>query len=319
MGNRTNRGIEIRVLTQLTNGPPVSDRLSVASWNIGYGGLGAESDFLADGGDHLLPPSRAVVEKNVSGIARELEHLSADAILLQEVAGPSLLTRGVDTLGAVTTTLIKRDNAFSPDFVIRHLVYPFAAEHGLLTSLGFAGATREVVALPLEPGYMMGITKRLYHLHVVRSPFPGGEWTIINLHLSAFDDSAETRAAQLSAVFDFAEREFAAGRYVVIGGDWNLEFFRPDRPFTTTDDDLFWIHAFPDEYLPQGWQIAIDRETPSVRTNERPYRYGENYTTVIDGFVVSPNVITEMVETRDTDFKFTDHQLVTAVFRAGAD
>jgi hypothetical protein len=78
------------------------------------------------------------------------------------------------------------------------------------------------------------------------------------------------------------------------------------------------VHPFPQNALPQGWRIAIDETTPSVRTNERPYVKNENYTTVIDGFVVSPNVETLSVSTHDLDFQFSDHQPVTAKFRASA-
>jgi 3'-phosphoadenosine 5'-phosphosulfate sulfotransferase (PAPS reductase)/FAD synthetase len=35
---------------------------------MGDSGLGEESDFLSDGGSHLLAPSRRAVEKNLAGI-----------------------------------------------------------------------------------------------------------------------------------------------------------------------------------------------------------------------------------------------------------
>ena len=121
---------------------------------------------------------------------------------------------------------------------------------------------------------------------------------------------------QLKTVLDIAQNEYQNGRYVVIGGDWNLELARPERPSTTLEKDLFWLFPFPTDALPDGWQIAADQTTPSVRTNERPYVKNENFTTVIDGFVISPNVILETIETTDFDFAYTDHQPVTASFRA---
>ncbi|NOX94242.1 MAG: hypothetical protein GXP04_03845, partial [Alphaproteobacteria bacterium] len=317
--NRCNRAVSIEMQSVDAAGTLNSDVLTITTWNIGYGGLGAESDFIADGGEHLLPPSRSVVDKNIAGINRELKALTAGVFIMQEVAGPSFLTRGGDTLTNVNSALDGADNAFSADFTVRHLPYPYAPTHGLFSSVKFAGATREVVALPLEAGYLMGVAKRLYHLHVVRIAFPGGEWTIINLHLSAFDDSANVRKQQLRAVFDFAEEEFSKGQFVVIGGDWNLEFTRPARATTTEDKDLFWIHPFPMVALGDEWRIAVDDTTPSVRTNERPYKRGENFTTVIDGFVVSPNVEIESVATHDTDFQYTDHHSVTAVLKASVE
>jgi len=49
---------------------------------------------------------------------------------------------------------------------------------------------------------------------------------------------------------------------------------------------------------------------------QRPYVRGENFTTAIDGFVISPNVRAESVRTRDLDFQFSDHPPVDAGFVA---
>jgi endonuclease/exonuclease/phosphatase family metal-dependent hydrolase len=293
-----------------------NDALSVTIWNLGYAGLGAESDFSVDGGKNYLPPSRAVTNKNLRNIALELDSIGADVILLQETARGSLLTRGADSVAAAGQALEGRDNAFSADFASRLMPPPLRARHGLFSSVGVGGATREIVMLPLEPQYILGMTQRLYHLHVIRLPAPGGDWTVVNVHLSAFDEGANVRLEQMRAVIAFAEAEYAKGNRVVIGGDWNYEFHRPSRPYTTEEKYLFWVHPFPYEELPAGWSAAFDRETPTVRTNERPYVKGENFTTVIDGFVISPNVRAESVRVRDLDFQYSDHQPVDARFVA---
>ena len=316
IGNRAYRTIELEALGSAPTRTLQDNSLSVTAWNLGYGGLGAESEFISDGGTNFLPPSRKVVDKNIKGIVSELKSLRSDVILIQEAARPSLTTHGADTLGAVNDELAGRDNVFSADFTIRFTPSHWSPQHGLFTSIGVNRATREIVRLPLEPGYMMGLSRRLYHLQVVRLPFPGGEWSIINVHLSAFDDGANIRLAQLRAVLGFAEDEYAKGRHVVIGGDWNLELAQPGRQHTTKQEDLFWLFPFPKEELEQGWRIAADEKIPSVRTNERPYQRGENFTTTIDGFVVSPNVEIESVEGTDLDFQYTDHQPVTVQLRA---
>lgn len=315
--NRTRSEVALEVIG---NGAPTQRlddaSISVTTWNIGYGGLGAESDFSADGGESFLPPSREVVDKNVAGISAELKRATADMILLQETAGPSMMTRGADVLGAVGEALDGRDNAFSADFALR-LVPPFLRmRHGLLSSANVAGVKRDIILIPPEPQYLLGLSQRLYLMHVTHVPFSDGEWTIINVHLSAFDEGANIRLAQLRAVIDYAETEYTRGNHVVIGGDWNYEFHRPGRPTTTEDQYLFWLHAFPFEELPQGWRPGFDPDTPTSRTNERPYHRNENFTTVIDGFVVSPNVEIESIETTDLDFQFADHQPVTAHFTA---
>ena len=46
----------------------VGTSVTVYTWNIGYAGLGKDSDFFMDGGTMVNPPSREIVEKNMAGI-----------------------------------------------------------------------------------------------------------------------------------------------------------------------------------------------------------------------------------------------------------
>ena len=46
------------------------DSVSILTWNVGYAGLGEESDFFMDGGKQVRAPSKAIVEKNMDGRCR---------------------------------------------------------------------------------------------------------------------------------------------------------------------------------------------------------------------------------------------------------
>lgn len=295
---------------------PAAREISALNWNIGYAGLGADSDFLADGGRMLRPPSRRAVERNLAGVLEALRARDCDIQLLQETAKAGFLTRGVDVVGALRGALAGRDNAYSED--ISGLSRgPLALSHGLFSSTRLAGAERDFPPLPLEPGRIAGLYKRRYHVQSLSAPIAGGgRWTVFNVHLAAFDDGAKVRRAQLRAALDLAEARFAAGDHVVIGGDFNLAFAPIDRPSTTQARHLDWLHPFPHDMLKPDWRTAFDARTPSVRTNERPYRRGENFTAAIDGFIVSPNVETAAVAVIDLDFAHSDHQPVFARLRA---
>lgn len=67
--------------------------------------------------------------------------------------------------------------------------------------------------------------------------------------------------------------------------------------------------------LPFGWTVAIDASTPTVRQLDRPYAPGQNFTAIIDGVVVSPNVRVNDVRAIELKFAFSDHQPVVASFR----
>ncbi|HWA01467.1 MAG TPA: endonuclease/exonuclease/phosphatase family protein [Caulobacterales bacterium] len=283
----------------------MSESLGILTWNLGYAGLGAGSDFFADGGSHRFPPSHAAARANADAIAAFLWRQDADAILLQEIAAGGPANYWVDLKHGVEATLHGRTAVFEWDFRTRFMPWPLAMRHGQGLYVRGALTASRIVPLPNEPRQIFGVQRRFLALSARL-----GRWTLASVHLAAFDAGAELRAKQLAALMRWAEHEHAAGQRVVIGGDWNLRLAETNFPSTTEERFLFWIFPFPAGALPPGWRIAADAATPSVRTNERPYRRGQNYRTVIDGFVVSPGVAVDEVRGVDLDFQHSDHNPV---------
>jgi len=93
---------------------------------------------------HSMLLGRQIVDKNIAGIERELQLNNHDAILIQEMATSSFLTRGDNVLKSVTETLSDRNNFFSAGFRLRYVPYPLGAGHGLFSSLKFAGTMYEL-------------------------------------------------------------------------------------------------------------------------------------------------------------------------------
>lgn len=50
---KSNRSGDTSSVTQNSSSPSGGDTLSVVTWNIGYGSLGANADFFMDGGDSV--------------------------------------------------------------------------------------------------------------------------------------------------------------------------------------------------------------------------------------------------------------------------
>lgn len=292
------------------------ESMTVVTWNLGYGGLGRDSDFFADGGKRYLPPSRSAVVANRDAIAAWLGASGADVVLTQETARASVVNWWVEVKGAVDAALPGHGEAFYADFRTRLLPPPLRIRNGLATygQTGLTGA--ELWPLPSDGDPYDGALRRRYAALATRVNGPGGCWTVVNLHTAAFDEGAALRRRQIEAVLARAAEESAAGRRVIIGGDWNLRLVETGFAHTTRAEDLFWVHDFPDDLLPAGWRIAADPRTPTVRTNERPYRPGENYTAVIDGFLVGPGVTVDAVEGVDLGFRSSDHQPVRLTVRA---
>jgi endonuclease/exonuclease/phosphatase family metal-dependent hydrolase len=304
-------------VTRQVEAPAAPDALNLTVWNLGYGGLGRESDFVADGGTHMFPPSRAAVRANVDAIDALVGEDEADVFIFQEIAYGGPVNYWVNLKGALDRTLTGRNSVFFADFRTRLMPWPLRMEHGQAIYSRFGVESADVVPLPAEDTAIFGV-KRRYASVVARMPIEGSEhgWTIASVHLAAFDPDASVRTRQLRELLAWAQREYESGQHVVLAGDWNFQIAETNFPNTTEERFLFWLFPFPQDALPEGWRIGADASVPSVRTNYQPYVAGENYVTTIDGLIVSPNVEIESVAGVDLGFEHTDHQPIRARVRA---
>ena len=273
---------------------------------------------MVDGGTHWFPPSRGAVRENRDGIVRQLRSEPSDVLLLQEIARGGTANYWTDLKTAVDRSLPEQGCAYLPDIFTRWVPFPFSLEHGLATYARARAESVDAQPLPSDGDLSSGWFKKRYVALVARFPLASGagSWSVINIHLAAFDPAADLRRRQVEAVLSLAQDEHAAGRFVVIGGDWNLRLATTAFPYTTEPRHLEWLADFDPACLPPGWRLAADGATASVRTDEKPYVAGENYTAVIDGFVVSPNVRVCSVSAVDLGFRHSDHQPVRAVVEA---
>lgn len=296
---------------------PVPQQLRLITWNIGYAGLGAESDFFMDGGTMVNPPNSQAIDKNLSGIATFLKDTPADLYLLQEVDRDSKHSKRTDqaTYLADAAGLTFQ---FAPNYRVRLVPFPWPpigkVDSGLMTAAPeYIPALAERHALPVPFSWPVRLANLKRCLLVSRYPTENGkELVLINLHLEAYDDGAGKKA-QTKQLLDLMQKEYAKGNYVIAGGDWN-QYIDPNvmDNFNLSPPELWQPAVFDLEEIPEGWKIATDPATPSFRLNNRPYEKGhpETYVGVIDGFLLSPNVKLIRIETKDLDFQFSDHQPV---------
>ena len=287
--------------------------LRMVTWNIGYGSLGAGADFVADGGRSFRPIGRRGIAAAAEAIGETLAGFDADLLLLQEMAAASFATRSVDVKGSVLRRMKGYRAAYWEDFATTMLPPPFDISNGMMTLSRVSAPECAARALPQEPGFRFGFLKKHYGALATRIRTEDGrEWAILNVHLSAFDDGGRVRAKQVAALMEMAEAEYRQGSHVVVGGDWNMRLVDTSFPHETEEKFLSWIHDFPRETVPEGWTFGIDPSVPSVRSLNRSYEAGINYVTIVDGFLVSPNVAIKRVETCDLGFLHSDHQPVMA-------
>jgi endonuclease/exonuclease/phosphatase family metal-dependent hydrolase len=296
------------------------DSLSVVTWNIGFGALGAKTDFSFDGGKSLRGLEKSEIVASAKCIADTISSFDADYIILQENAASSFLNRGVNVKSFIDKSLPNYSSCFWRDFQTVFLPYPLRIDHGMSIYSKFKRTAErdcQVLPLPQSSSYYGGVLKKFYAGIVHRIPIQGTnvDWVIINVHLSAFDKGAGSRKEQLSKLFEFAETEYRKGSHVIIGGDWNMRLLPKEFVFKTPPVHKHWIYDLPTELVPAGWRFAVDERHPTVRTMRIPYEKGNNFSMIIDGFAYSPNVEAMQVETVNMEFESADHHPVKATFR----
>lgn len=215
----------------------VTDSLvSFVTWNVGYGGLGAESDFFFDdqgmwySGSSMVRSPRQAVEKNIAGAVDFLKNTKADFFLLQEVDVDSKRSYHIRQNEAYVQAL----PGFAATMAINYhcervpipLFEPWHAygevESGLGTYCHYQPAEATRFQLPGQypmPDRMFQLD-RCAALHRFATN-KGKELVVINLHNAAYDPGDKIKAIQLPYLRDLALAEYAKGNYVVLGGDWN--------------------------------------------------------------------------------------------------
>ena len=291
--------------------------LEVLSWNIGYAGLGAESDFFMDGGKDTASADRPTVERYLGGIAETVASSGAELVLLQEVDRASTRTYRIDEAASLLDTLGGgKSAAFAKNFSVPFVPYPLPpigkVESGLMTLSDYEIASSDRRALFCPFSWPLRIANLKRCLLVSRLPIEGSdkELVLIDLHMEAYDDSGG-RVTQTKELAEFIGAEYEKGNYVIAGGDFNQMFPKTSYRFTIFTPELWLPGVFDTELLPEGFQTVFDPNIPSCRLLNAPYNAETAQHYVIDGFVLSPNVKLEAVETLDLGFVNSDHNPVS--------
>jgi endonuclease/exonuclease/phosphatase family metal-dependent hydrolase len=300
------------------NEHPVSlssfSELNLLTWNIGYCGLDKDMDFFYDGGKKVFTPEKKCIE-NLSSVLRFLDvNDSIDFFLLQEVDRKSKRSYNTDQYKAIADQMDEYKDYFAANYDVFFVPVPPASPMGKVYS-GISTLSKVEPALSVRysfPGEY-GFPKQLFMLDrcflVNRFPLTGGkELILINTHNEAFDPG-DIRKAQMAYLRNFIQTEYSKGNFVIAGGDWNQcpPEFNPDFSENKVNNDQMVI---PSDYLPVDWLWAYDRNTPSNRTVTTEYDPLTTTTTVIDYFLLSPNVEVVTVKCIDLNFENSDHNPV---------
>lgn len=302
------------------------DTLDLLTWNIGYGGLGAESDFFyADGrilfsGGMMIRPPKSIVRKNTNGTLKTIQDHPADIVLLQEVDIASKRSYYINQYEEIGKSLPNYESTFGDNLRTAYSPVPlfepwrtYGYTHsGIATYARFASKKTTRYQLPGKFGW----PNRLFLLDrcALEHRFPvknGKELIVFNVHNSAYDKDGSMKKLQTKYLKERWLAEYKAGNYVIVGGDWNQvppffdpNFFHPSAPARKNAN-------IDPELMPNDWRWIYDPTVPTVRDTREIYTKNQTYTKLIDFFLLSPNLQALAVKGLNLDFQFSDHQPVS--------
>ncbi|MCJ8015176.1 endonuclease/exonuclease/phosphatase family protein [Paenibacillus sp. KQZ6P-2] len=298
------------------------ESFTLTTFNIGYAGLDKNQDFFMDGGTHSRSSSKKQTLANLKGIQSFLSSRHSDMYFLQEVDVKSSRSYDINEVAELQKSLQGYSFSYADNYKVPWVpvpvFHPLGHTHsGIMTLSSYKSTSATRFDLPGNEKW----PQQLFDLDraFIENRIPvenGKELVLVNLHLSAFDKGGKIRKQQLQFVGDYIKKETEKGNYLIVGGDWNHSLPGTDpKAFPATQGWPDWLQPFPESFKPEGFQWAVDKNTPSVRTVDVPYQEGVNFRAVIDGFLVSPNVEIIKVQGHDLKHEYSDHNPVTAEFK----
>lgn len=286
------------------------------TWNIGFGGLGAEMDFFYDDGK-MVRPGDMLLNKYTTGILAYLNSVdSINFILLQEVDKNSARTNKQDETKMIGETMSRFAASFGINYNVRFVPLPFLNPLGKV-KMGQLTLSDCMPGSSHRYSYNSSFSwpKKLFMLDrcFVVSRFKlenGRELVVMNTHNSAYDADGKLREIEMPVIQNLMLEEYKKGNYVVAGGDWNQNPPEYDPTKVSKTYPAVKREALNSELFPIDWQIVYDPIHPTNREINTPLTTGETEVTIIDYFILSPNVQLEEIKVLSQNFQSSDHEPV---------
>ncbi len=310
--------ISIQGSNEVSLAPTDSTTLSFMIWNIGYGGLGAQSDFFLDGGT-MVRPSKELSDQYRTGILKTIEANSeVDFLMLQEVDVQAKRSYKLNQFEAIGDLLPNHTRAHAFNFNVNFVPKPLVSfspigkvQSGLATYSKYQVSAHKRFQFPGSYGW----PTRAFHLDrcLLESRIPlanGKELIVLNSHNSAYD-GGKLKPQEMAYLKAHLLAEYEKGNYLVVGSDWNQ--CPPNFPYDSFSqgnaEDYYQDNIAPD-FMPADWQWAFDGTVPTNRKLASTFDKETTFTTLIDFYLLSPNITLESVEGVSLNFEHSDHQPV---------
>lgn len=293
--------------------------ISLMIWNIGYCGLNKEMDFFYDGGKNVRPSKQKVLE-NINGVKSFLKDKGDfDFILLQEVDKNSKRSYYTNQFDSISNLFKDRNCTFGKNYDVFFVPTPLKdpmgkVESGLMTIGKYKPNLSTRYSFPGNYDWPTNLFMLDRCFLVNRYNLTNDkELLIINTHNSAYDDGG-LKEQQMEYLKKFIKNEYKKGNYIIVGGDWNQcpPNFKPNYKENIQDNDNRTDIA--SDFM-NNYKWLYNNSLPTNRRVTAPYEKGKTLTTVIDFFLLSPNIESIFIENIDLAFENSDHNPVKAIIK----
>lgn len=338
--------IDDGVTIEVQNGSQVKvktgEEYSVMTYNVGFAAYSPEYSFFMDEGimkdgtktvgKYAKALNKADVEKNVAGQIATANAANADFYFFQEVDKKAHRSYKTDMVSAFSSAFGAYAYTFTENFHTAYLLYPFndpigQTVGGLMTLSKYNIESGVRRSFPLTNNFIDKLfdLDRCFAVHYLPVEGTDRQLALINLHMSAYDESGAVRKKQLEMLNAVLTEEYAKGNFVIAGGDFNHclitdEFESGEAALGYFESDQLppeWIKysVLSGSEIAEGFTIRAALNAPTCRGADIPYEKGKTFTTVIDGFIVSDNVEFISVKNDDAQFAYSDHNPAVMKFR----
>jgi endonuclease/exonuclease/phosphatase family metal-dependent hydrolase len=312
---------------------------SALTFNIGFGAYDHDFSFfmddgvLADGTEVTGLESRAHSEKavidNTNATIADALAENPDILLVQEIDVKANRSYNYNQCDEFVRAFSDRnsgsvDYTYASNFHTAYLFYPPTKPIGKITDSGLLTLSKYKISDAVRRSYPVSdaFPTKFFDLDrcfaVNRMPVSGSsnELVFINTHMSAYDKGGTIRKAQMEMISKVISDEYAAGNWVIVGGDFNHALGDSDTKFMNGMGTPPWVQKFNVDMLPDGFTMLIADNNDTVATcrdTSIVYMDDQYYRVTLDGFIVSDNVDATS-HNIDADFVGSDHNPVSLRF-----
>lgn len=287
---------------------------TLMTWNLGYGGNGKEMDFFYDGGTQMRN-EKPIVEKNINTILNTLSD-SLDFILVQEIDIEARRSYQINEVQKIADKFPNYAYIFGKNYDVKFVPKPYTDPMGNVIA-GIATYSKYRPELADFHAYenTYKFPDNLFFLDrcFTACYYPlsnGKKLVLINAHNSAYDPGGKMKVAELALLKKTLLEEYTKGNYIIVGADWNQypPHFKGVNGFALQDTAQG--TTMQANYPSTDWKIVSDSTIATCRSLEKIYDPKTTPQSIIDYFLISPNIEQISVKTIDLQFECSDHHPV---------